>query len=134
VFRHHVQPRKTAWGVRRLLHLLMRRVRKTGRRIFLVMDQGSPHQAGSLRNDLKRFRPWIRAFWLPTYSPELNRIEMLWRYLKRQIANVLFVNYDQFAGHVNWLLDQIRANPDFTCSIVMRKQNDLIRRILVGAT
>ncbi len=37
LFFYHVQPRKTAWGVQILLQKLVRRARRTGRRIVVVM-------------------------------------------------------------------------------------------------
>src|SRR5207302_802443 len=37
-FLHHTQPRVTAWGMRHLVQRLLKRVRRTGRRIVLVLD------------------------------------------------------------------------------------------------
>jgi hypothetical protein len=47
LFFYHVQPRKTAWGAQILLQELVRRARRTGRRIVVVMDQDTPHHANA---------------------------------------------------------------------------------------
>jgi transposase len=47
-----------------------------GRKVVLVLDNASWHKAKSLA--------WhdIRPFYLPPYSPDLNPIERLWKYMK----------------------------------------------------
>jgi len=107
LFRQHTQPCKNAWGVRQLVQHLVQRARQTGRRILLVMDQGCPHHAKALKNDLQLAKEHMQVFWLPHYSPELNLIERLWRHLKRsRLANVLFRTFPQFLGHAAF------ANPE----------------------
>lgn len=101
LFYHHTQPRKTAWGVRALLQQSVRRARRTGRRIVLVMDQGNPHHAKTLHRHLEEVKEHIEVFWLPYYSRELNLIERLWKHLKcSRMANVLSSSFKQFTEHV----------------------------------
>ena len=129
LFRHYTQPRKNAWGVRRLLRQLVQRARQTGRRILLVMDQGNPHHAKALKNDLQLVKEQVRVFWLPHYSPELNLIERLWRHLKRsRMANVLFRTFKQFLQHVAAVLADFAQHPDITLSIVAPLSHDRIRK------
>jgi hypothetical protein len=129
LFRYHTQPRKNAWGVRMLLRPLVQRARRTGRRILLVMDQGAPHHAKVLQNDLQLVKEHVRVFWLPHYSPELNLIERLWRHLKRsRLANVLFRTFPQFLRHVAALLADFALHPDFTLSIVACHRHERIRK------
>ncbi len=135
LFYHHTQPRKTAWGVRVLLQQLVKRSRRTGRRIILVMDQGNPHHAKVLERDLENVKEHIEPFWLPHYSPELNLIEMLWKHLKHsRMANVLFSSLKQFTQHLAEALDEFASNPDFTLSIVTARCGERIRKQLVGVT
>jgi len=134
-FLHHTQPRKTAWGFRILLHRLLARAKRTGRRIVLVLDRGNPHHAGVVHRDLDQAKPHIHTVWLPHYSPELNLIEMLWRHLKRsRLANVLFRNFEEFRNHIQTVLQQFAAEPDFTLTTLHQPTPHPIRRNLRWAT
>lgn len=134
-FLYHAQPRKTAWGFRILLHRLLARARRTGRRIVLVLDRGNPHHAHAVHHDLEQARPHVRALWLPHYSPELNLIEMLWRHLKRsRLANILFRNFQQLHTHIQATLEDFAAHPDFTLTTLQQPTTCRVRRNLRWAT
>ena len=67
-----------------LLNLLADRARRTGKRIILVLDNGSTYTSKRSLTELRRLREWIHVFWLPTYTSEqLNLIENVWTHLKR---------------------------------------------------
>jgi len=67
-----------------LLQLLADRARRTGRRIILVLDNGSTYTSKGSLAEIHRLREWIQVFWLPTYTSEqLNLIENVWTHLKR---------------------------------------------------
>lgn len=67
-----------------LLNLLADRARRTGKRITLVLDNGSTFTSKRSFAEIRRLREWVRVFWLPTYTSEqLNLIENLWAHLKR---------------------------------------------------
>jgi putative transposase len=135
LFQHHVQPRKTAWGFRMLLHRLVTRAKRTGRQIVLVLDRGNPHHATVVHRDLDQARPHVQVLWLPHYSPELNLIEMLWRHLKRtRLANVLFAGFDELWDHVQTVLREFAANPDFTLGVLHSRTTAHIRTNLRWAT
>ena len=135
LFYHHIQPRKTAWGVRALLQQLVRRARRTGRRIVLVMDQGNPHHSKALHRQLEDVKRHIEVFWLPYYSPELNLIERLWKHLKcSRMANVLFSSFKQFTEHLSEALDDFASHPDFAMSVATQRSHYVIRKKLLVAT
>jgi len=118
LFCYHVQPRKIAWGVQILLQKLVRRARRTGRRIVVVMDQGTPHHAKTLTRYLEDVKEHLEVFWLPHYSPELNLIERLWKHLKSsRMANVLLPSFRAFTRHINAALTHFALHPDFTLSV-----------------
>ncbi len=49
----------------------------------LVMDQASIHRTQLLKDKQAQWRKLgLTIFWLPTYSPQLNLIEILWRKIK----------------------------------------------------
>ena len=67
-----------------LLHLLAARARRTGKKIILVLDNGSTYTSKRSLEEMDRLRDVIEVFWLPTYTSEqLNLIENLWTHLKR---------------------------------------------------
>jgi len=67
-----------------LLNLLAARARRTGKKIVLVLDNGSTYTSGRSLKEMDRLRKWIHVFWLPTYTSEqLNLIENIWAHLKR---------------------------------------------------
>jgi hypothetical protein len=66
-----------------LLGLLADRARQTGKRIILVLDNGSSFTSKRSKQELETLKGLIRVFWLPTYTSEqLNWIEPLWGQIK----------------------------------------------------
>lgn len=135
LFWPYTQATKTVWGIRYLVQKLLKRAKRTGRRIVLVLDQGSPNHAHSLHRDLALAKDYIEPFWLPNYCWNLNLIERLWKHIKgSRIANVLFASFGQFTRHIQRALDDFARNPDLTLSVATRKPRKAIRKILVGVT
>jgi transposase len=66
-----------------LLKQLSRRAHRTGRRIVLVLDNGSVFTSRAAMRAIHEARPWLTVIWLPKYTSEqLNPIENLWGHLK----------------------------------------------------
>lgn len=66
-----------------LLARLVRRAKRTGRRIVLVLDNGVPFNSRLTQTALEAARPYVRPFRLPKYTSEtLNWIENFWDHLK----------------------------------------------------
>jgi hypothetical protein len=135
LFSYHLQPRKTAWGVQLLLQRLVRRARRTGRRIVVVMDQGSPHHAEALARYLDDVKEPLEVFWLPHYSPELNLIERLWNHLKAsRMANVLWPGFRAFTRHLGTVLTTFALHPDLVFSITTSTRQATTRKNILVAT
>lgn len=67
-----------------LLNLLADRARRTGKKIILVLDNGSSYTSKRSKEEIHRLREGIQVFWLPTYTSEqLNVIENVWTHLQR---------------------------------------------------
>jgi hypothetical protein len=67
-----------------LLNLLAERARRTGKKIILVLDNGSSYTSKRSKEEMHRLREWVQVFWLPTYTSEqLNLIENVWTHLQR---------------------------------------------------
>jgi transposase len=62
------------------LELLMKHV---GKPLVLILDNASVHKAKAIQPLLKVLeRQGLKLYFLPPYSPELNRIEKLWHKMK----------------------------------------------------
>ena len=92
-----------------LLLLLAARARRTGKKIVLVLDNGSTFTSGRSREEIHRLREWIQVFWLPTYTSEqLNLIENLWTHLKRTyFSRMLTKSLNEFPMAVIQLLKRL---------------------------
>ncbi|HZN61169.1 MAG TPA: transposase [Planctomycetota bacterium] len=92
-----------------MLHALRRRARRTGKRIVLVLDNGSAHTSRRSLAEIDRAKDWIRVFWLPTYTSEqLNDIEGLWKHLKEDyFSRMLVQDRTEFRGAVVGLLNRM---------------------------
>jgi len=135
LFVSHVQPRKTAWGAQLLLQKLVRRARRTGRRIVVVMDQGSPHHADALARYLEDVKEQLEVFWLPHYSPELNLIERLWKHLKAsRMANVLWPSLGAFTRHLGAALADFARQPDFVLSVTDSTHQTITKKNILVST
>jgi transposase len=53
------------------------------KRTVIVVDQASIHTSDAVQDKLEEWQQrQIEIFQLPSYSPELNLIEILWRFIK----------------------------------------------------
>lgn len=54
--------------------------------LVLVMDNASYHRSPAMREWWAAQDGRVTPFWLPVYSPKLNLIERVWRFLKQKLA------------------------------------------------
>jgi transposase len=57
-------------------------IKKSERKLFLIVDNYSPHKTNRVKQWLKKYKDKIEVFYLPAYSPELNPDELLNQDLK----------------------------------------------------
>jgi transposase len=76
-------------------------------RLLVVQDNWSIHTHDDVVAALKRW-PRIEPVWLPTYSPWLNPIEKLWRWLRQDVLKMhrLAGDWPSLRGRVNQFLGQ----------------------------
>jgi putative transposase len=55
--------------------------------IVLIWDNVNTHVDARMRA-LIDTSPWLTMFYLPTYAPDLNPVEMVWPHLKRGLGNL----------------------------------------------
>jgi transposase len=62
---------------------------KIERKTVVVLDQASIHTSDNFLGKLKEWREKnLEIFWLPTYSPKLNSIEILWKFIKYEWIDI----------------------------------------------
>jgi len=52
------------------------------RKIIVIEDNAKPHIAGLVKDFIRENKSKIAVYYLPTYSPDLNPDEKVWKYLK----------------------------------------------------
>ncbi len=60
------------------------RLRFKNKSLAIILDNASIHGCKKVRKYLKRHSN-IRLFYLPTYSPEYNPVELMWKWAKPRI-------------------------------------------------
>ena len=63
---------------------------KNKTKIHLIVDQGPAHTVKIVKDYLKKPECKIELHYLPSYSPNLNPIERLWKIMHEQISNNKF--------------------------------------------
>lgn len=75
--------------------------------IVMILDNAKIHHAKLLENFLKE-NPRLQLEFLPPYSPNLNKIEEFWGWLKDSVINNVFFHtreeiQEAVNGFVNWV-------------------------------
>jgi transposase len=87
--------------------------RYTDKFIVLILDNARIHHAKLLRPFLEQNQHRLFLLFLPPYSPELNPIEKLWRWLKDMvIANRFHKDESEIRSSVSDFLEFIHSCPE----------------------
>lgn len=72
---------------------------------FVVLDNASAHTTAAVKTFVHDHQQRLELVYLPTYSPHLNLIERLWRYMRSQLTrNQFFASLPALAqAAVDWL-------------------------------
>ena len=75
--------------------------------ITLIMDNAAYNRSWKVTELAKKLE--IKLFYLPPYSPNLNPIERLWKFMKKKVLyNRYYENFDEFASACMMFLRGIR--------------------------
>ena len=82
------------------LEALEQRHVETGRHVILVLDNGPCHTSKTSQAGLTARKEWLEVMWLAKYSPQLNKKEREWRYLKRDARGHVARDLRSFADEI----------------------------------
>ena len=69
--------------------------------IYLIHDNARYYYAKQLREWLQKTYPSVKQVFLPPYSPNLNLIERLWKFLRKEVISYnFFQTFDEFKAKV----------------------------------
>jgi transposase len=107
-----VWPRKNNVGFRELLKHLLAEHQDETRPIVVVADNFRIHKAKAVREMLAKVRNRLRVWFLPTYAPQLNPIERVWRHCRRSVTdNIYFKTMKRLLNALSNFLDELAASP-----------------------
>jgi len=100
-----------------------------GRHGILVLDNASYHTAGVVRNYLAELNSLFEVIWLPPYSPELNDIERIWKYVKgASLANYDFGQAATLREAIVEVFDELNASTE--SELTLRFRDPLSKQLL----
>lgn len=76
---------------------------------YIILDNAPPHISKKFKAKIKEWKSkGIVIRYLPKYSPELNLIEILWRFIKFQwLPFEAFIDADSLVKELNYVLENI---------------------------
>lgn len=83
-----VRPHKRRLEMAEFLALLLQK--HPNQTIYVAWDNANTHQGGEIDQVVKAANGRLVLLYLPTYSPWLNPIEMLWRHFRREVTHCEF--------------------------------------------
>ena len=89
-------------------------------RIILILDNARYNHANLVRNHLLNTN--VELLFLPTYSPNLNLIERLWRFLSGKMLNDTYhPSFDEFVTAIAKVLDNLKDYADELVPLMTEK-------------
>jgi len=88
------------------------RVLKTKKKIVLVLDNASSHKSHKVKEFVAKHQKRIELLYLPSYSPDLNPIERVWKHLRYHVThNVYFETLEALENAiVSYLKEYFKPN------------------------
>lgn len=108
--------------VQKLIEFMERIIRSNGRKVFLILDNLRVHHSKLLDEFLQENVAFIKLFYLPSYSPDLNPDEYLNRDLKSNLNNKpLGRAKGKIEEHAKSYMDDVFKNPDHVVKLFHAK-------------
>jgi transposase len=79
---------------------------KIDKMTVVVLDNAPIHRSKAFQSKIAEWsQKKLKIFWLPTYSPQLNLIEILWRFMKYEwIESQAYTSWDNLVEYVENIL------------------------------
>lgn len=114
-----VWERKNNVGFRQLLQAILAAHAEDRRKIVIVLDNYRIHKAKAVGEWVRKYKARLRLYFLPTYSPQLNPIERLWRHCRRNVTdNTFFRSIKRLLAAMQAFLDELAELPETVQRIV----------------
>ena len=109
--------RKRRKEMAEFLHLLLQK--HPSERIYLVWDNVYTHKDYEIEEIVRAEAGRLVLLYLPTYSPWLNPVEMLWRYFRREVTHCeLFVSVKKLLEASEIFFEQYNLMPKKILSVI----------------
>ena len=90
-----------------------------GPKVVLVIDNYIIHRSKATQRVLERYADRLIVCALPTYSPKLNVIELLWKHLRRRVThNHLFESVAALTAAVETFFTELDHHPATVLSVI----------------
>ena len=87
--------------------------------IYVAWDNAITHQDDEVEAVVRGAAGQLILLYLPTYSPWLNPIEMLWRHFRREVTHCeLFTSVKELIDTSYTFFKRFNQTPDITLSII----------------
>ena len=114
-----VWERKNNVGFRELLKAVRAAHAGDALKVVIVLDNYRIHKAKAVGELVRKFKPHLRLHFLPTYSPQLNPIERLWRHCRRNVTdNTFFRSMSRLLTAIQSFLAELAGSPETVQRIV----------------
>ena len=104
-----------AVDVSRFLRTLLRHLRG---HVILLLDSAKIHKGPEMARLTRRY-PRLHIEWFPTYAPELNPVEFIWRDFKRRSANRVLRDKQDIRLNLHGNARRVRRSHDKLRSFVL---------------
>jgi len=112
-----VRRRKRRKEIAELLEALLEK--HPDQTVYVAWDNANTHQDDEVEAVLWAAAGRLVLLYLPTYSPWLNPIEMLWRYFRRQVTHCeLFENIQALIQATNQFFIRSNEKPEIVLSVI----------------
>jgi transposase len=112
-----VRRRKRRREIAELLEALLEKHPKG--RVYVAWDNCNTHQDEEIEAVLRAAAGRLVLLYLPTYSPWLNPIEMLWRHFRREVTHCeIFESVKALIGAAYEFFERYNRSPWRTLSII----------------
>lgn len=109
--RLHYQLREGRTDAKVFVAFLQQVQRESGR-VIVIADNASIHTAGLVKEWVEEQKGEVEIEYLPTYSPELNPVEIVWSWVKRRVSRMTSKTKAQLRKNLQAVMEQLKAAPE----------------------